>query len=42
MNRDIIWVDFTTLENFMVDTFKEIGVPADEAKIGAEVLLAAD
>ena len=42
MNRDIIWVDFTTLENFMVDTFKEIGVPADEAKICAEVLIAAD
>ena len=42
MSRDIIWVDFTTLENFMVDTFKEIGVPADEAKICAEVLIAAD
>jgi len=42
MSRDIVWVDFTTLENFMVDTFKEIGVPADEAKICAEVLIAAD
>ena len=42
MSRDIIWVDFTTLEKFMVDTFKEIGVPVDEAKICAEVLIAAD
>jgi len=42
MSKDIVWVDFETLENFMVDTFKGIGVPEGEAKICAEVLISAD
>jgi len=42
MNKDIVWVDFSTLENFMIDTFKGIGVPEEDAKICAEVLIAAD
>ncbi len=42
MSKGIVWVDFSTLENFMVDTFKGIGVPEGEAKICAEVLISAD
>ena len=42
MDEKIYWVDFDLLENFMVDTFKGIGVPEDEAKICADVLITAD
>ncbi len=39
MSKDIVWVDFETLERFMVDTFRGIGVPEEDAKICAEVLI---
>ena len=42
MNKDMVWVDCDTLENFMVDTFKGVGVPEEDAKICAEVLITAD
>jgi LDH2 family malate/lactate/ureidoglycolate dehydrogenase len=42
MNKDIVWVDCDILENFMIDTFKGVGVPEDDAKICAEILIAAD
>jgi len=42
MDTDIVWVDFHTLENFMIDTFRGIGVPEEDAKICAEVLITAD
>ncbi len=42
MNEDIVWVDCDTLENFMIDTFKGVGVPEEDAKICAEILIAAD
>ena len=42
MSKDVVWIDFSTLENFMVDTFKGVGVPEEDAKICAEVLIAAD
>ena len=35
VSKDIVWVDFSTLENFMIDTFKGIGVPEEEARICA-------
>jgi len=35
-------IDFTYLEQFMVDTFLAYGVPEDEAKIAANVLIVAD
>ncbi len=41
-NEDFVWVDFDLLENFMVDAFKAVGVPEDDAKICAEVLITAD
>lgn len=36
------WIDFETMERFMVDVFKGIGVPEAEARICAEVLITAD
>jgi len=42
MSEDTIWVDFETLENFMVDAFVGIGVPEEDARICADVLIAAD
>lgn len=42
MGKDIVWVDCDTLESFMIDTFKGVGVPEDDAKICADVLITAD
>ncbi|TGG88901.1 Ldh family oxidoreductase [Geotoga petraea] len=39
---DVSWVDFDKLENFMTDVFKSVGVPEEDAKICANVLIAAD
>lgn len=41
-SEKIVWVDFNTLENFMVDVFKEAGVPEEDAQICADVLITAD
>ena len=41
-STDIVWVDFDSLENFMVDVFKGIGVPEEDAQICADVLITAD
>jgi L-2-hydroxycarboxylate dehydrogenase (NAD+) len=41
-NNNIHWVDFKTMEEFMADVFRGIGVPAEDAKVCAEVLIAAD
>ena len=42
MYEDCIWIDFDTMERFMVDVFKGVGVPGDEAKVCADVLITAD
>ncbi|MFW6149040.1 MAG: Ldh family oxidoreductase [Atribacterota bacterium] len=42
MTEKIAWVDFDTLENFMIDTFRGIGVPEEDARICAEVLITSD
>ena len=42
IDKDIVWVDCDTLENFMIDTFKGVGVPTDDAKICSAVLISAD
>lgn len=31
--EDVVWVDFDLLEHFMVDVFKGVGVPEEDAKI---------
>lgn len=38
----MVWVDFDLLERFMVDVFKSVGVPAEDAKICANVLITSD
>jgi len=42
MNADTVWIDFNTMEKFMADVFLGLGVPEDDAKICAEVLITAD
>ena len=42
MQENIKWIDFDTMERFMVDVFKGVGVPEEDAKICAEVLIRAD
>jgi len=41
-SKDIIWVDFDSLENFIIDVFKGIGVPEEDARICADVLISSD
>jgi L-2-hydroxycarboxylate dehydrogenase (NAD+) len=36
------WIDFDTMERFMVDVFMGIGVPETDARICADVLITAD
>ncbi len=42
MHEDCVWVDFDTMERFMVDVFKGVGVSDEDAKICADVLITAD
>lgn len=42
MQENIVWIDFETIERFMIDVFKGLGVPEEDAKICADVLVAAD
>ena len=42
MYEDCIWIDFETMEQFMVDVFKGVGVPENDAEICAEVLITSD
>ncbi|GAG20081.1 unnamed protein product, partial [marine sediment metagenome] len=41
-NNNIVWVDFNTMESFIIDVFKELGISEDDAKICANVLITAD
>jgi len=42
MSDNTVFVDFDTLESFMSDAFSALGVPQEEAKICAGVLITAD
>lgn len=42
MEDKIVWVDFDTVENFITDVFVKVGVPEEDAKICADVLITAD
>lgn len=42
MNEEVVWIDFDILEKFMADGFKGVGVPEDDAKICANVLITAN
>ena len=41
-SKDIVWLDFDSLENFMIDVFQGVGVSEEDARICAEVLITAD
>jgi len=38
----IYWIPFDLMEQFMVDVFVGLGVPLDDARICAEVLITSD
>ncbi len=40
--KDCEWVDFPTLEAFMIDALKGVGVPEEDAKIVGDVLITSD
>ncbi|MBN2041399.1 MAG: Ldh family oxidoreductase [Spirochaetes bacterium] len=42
MAEKITWIEFDKLEKFMVEVFKGIGVPEEDAKVCADVLITAD
>lgn len=42
MKDNITWVDFDLLESFMADVFKGIGVPEEDSKICADILITSD
>ncbi|MCD6132672.1 MAG: Ldh family oxidoreductase, partial [Candidatus Hydrothermae bacterium] len=42
MEKDVVWVPFDIMEQFMVDALKAVGVPEEDAKICADVLITAD
>ncbi|MBN2402148.1 MAG: Ldh family oxidoreductase [Spirochaetes bacterium] len=42
MKEQIVWINFEKMEKFMIEVFKRIGVPEDDAKVCADVLITAD
>ncbi len=42
MGTAAVWVKFDLLEKFIADVFEDLGVPANDAKVCAEVLIDAD
>ncbi|MHB9154430.1 MAG: Ldh family oxidoreductase [Endomicrobiales bacterium] len=42
MNNDIVRIPFDVMEGFMTDVFKGVGVPEEDAKVCADVLITAD
>jgi len=42
LRENTVWVDFEFMEQFMVDVFKGLGVPEEDAEICAEVLITSD
>ncbi len=42
MYDDCIWIDYETMERFMVDVFVGVGVPPEDAAICADVLITSD
>ena len=42
MKENIVWVNFDKMENFIVEVFKGIGVPEEDAKVCADVLITSD
>lgn len=41
-DKDVYWIDFNTMEKFMTDVFIGLGVPDEDAKVCADVLITSD
>lgn len=41
-SKDSIWISFELLESFMIETFKKLNVPEEDAKVCADVLIMSD
>lgn len=41
-DKGIVWIDFDTMERFMADALKGAGVPEEDAKICADILITSD
>jgi LDH2 family malate/lactate/ureidoglycolate dehydrogenase len=42
LEQDVVWVAFDTMERFAADVFRGLGVPDDDARVCADVLMTAD
>lgn len=42
MDEKVVWIDFDTMEKFMTDVFKGLGVPEKDARICADILITSD
>jgi len=42
MEQEVVWIPFDQLEAFIVDVFKGLGVPEEEARVCTDVLVGAD
>ena len=42
MDNETIWIRFDIMERFMVDVFKGVGVPEEDARVCADVLITSD
>lgn len=42
MDKGVKWIDFKVMKNFMIEVFKGLGLPDEDAKICADVLIEAD
>lgn len=42
MSDSMIWIDFDTLERFMTEVFMKVGVPEEDARVCADVLITSD
>jgi len=42
MSEKIFWIDFNTMERFMTDALMAVGVPGEDAKICADILITSD
>jgi len=42
MNNQVYWIGFDVMEHFMVEVFRGVGVPEEDARICADVLITSD
>lgn len=42
MNDQVVWIPFDAMQQFMIDVFRGVGVPEEDAAVCADVLITAD